>query len=94
MVVAIGIAAVVVVLLTSLFKTVDMSERVKQVVAVVTSVGVAALASWQQGVLDSGADVTTIVLAVYGLAQALYAFILNGTGLDDKLESVKVIPGK
>jgi hypothetical protein len=87
--------AVLVVLATSLFKNVDMSSRVKNVVATVLSVigGVVTTLGtngWDFSSFTAG-DVLGTVLIVYGAAQLLYQFILKGTQVDANLEETKVV---
>lgn len=89
--------AVLVVLATSLFKNVDMSTRVKNVIATILSVigGVLTVVGthgWDFSGFNGG-DVLGTVLIVYGAAQAIYQFILKGTQVDAALEEKKVLPG-
>lgn len=83
--------AVVVVLATSLFKNVDMSSRVKNVIAAALSVAGGAITAGIDAGWDfssfAATDVLTTVLLVYGAAQAIYQFVLKGTQVDAKLES-------
>jgi hypothetical protein len=86
----------VVVFATSLFKNVDMSSRIKNVIATVLStVGGITTAlgtnGWDFSGFDGG-DVLANVLIIYGAAQALYQFILKGTEVDAKLEETHVLP--
>ena len=95
-----GIAALVtivlIVLATSLFKNVDMSDKVKNAIATVLSVIGAVVMQLTTGAFDFSnyevVDVFGTVLTVYGGAQLLYNFILKGTQFDAKLEDVKVLP--
>ena len=84
--------AVLVVLATSLFKNVTMSDRVKNAIAVVLSVVAGVVVDLSTHGFDFGTyayqDVLGTVLVIYGSAQALYQFILKGTTVDAKLESV------
>ena len=87
--------AVLVVLATSLFKNVDMSSKVKNVIATVLSVvgGVVTVLGtngWDFNSFNAG-DVLGTVLIVYGAAQLLYQFILKGTRVDATLEEKKVV---
>lgn len=89
--------AVLVVLATSLFKNVDMSDKIKNVVATLLSVvgGVVTVLGthgWDFNSFTAG-DVLGTVLIVYGAAQLIYQFILKGTQVDAKLEETKVLPG-
>lgn len=86
-------AAVLVVLGTSLIKFAGLSEKVKNLIAVVLSVVVGAAAWLSTGGLDSLSQVADvngllgIVAAIYGLSQVIYHFLLDGTGLDNRLEA-------
>lgn len=83
------VVAVVVVLATSLFKNVDMSDKVKNVIATILSVigGVVTTLGtngWDFAQFEAG-DVLGTVLIVYGAAQLIYHFILKGTAVEAKL---------
>jgi DMSO reductase anchor subunit len=84
----ITVAVVGSVLLTSLFKQVDFSARVKSLIAVVVSVGLAALVAWKQGLFGNTEDVFQAITAVYAFSQLAYQFLLKGTSLDATLEAV------
>jgi len=91
------VVAVAVVLATSLFKNVDMSDKVKNLIATILSVvgGVVTVLGtndWSFSGFDGG-DVLGTVLIVYGAAQLIYNFILKGTQVDAKLEETRVLPG-
>lgn len=91
------VVAVVVVLATSLLKTVNMTEKAKAAVATVLSVIGGALTvvgtnGWDFSGFDGG-DVLGTVLLVYGAAQLIYNFILKGTQVDAKLEQTGVTGG-
>ena len=91
------IVAVLVVLATSLFKNVNMSDKVKNLIATVLSVvgGVVTVLGtngWDFTGFDGG-DVLGTVLIVYGASQLIYNFILKGTQVEAKLEDTKVLPG-
>jgi len=90
------VVAVAVVLATSLFKNVDMSDKVKNLIATLLSVvgGVVTVLGtngWDFSGFDGG-DVLGTVLIVYGAAQLIYNFILKGTQVDAKLEETHVLP--
>lgn len=85
--------AVAVVLLTSLFKNVDWSDKVKNLVAVVFSVVGGAVSVWLSGGFDGAVDVLQTSLLVYGASQLLYAFILKGTKPETALANVNVLGG-
>lgn len=92
MTIAVVVVAVLVVLLTSLFKLVDFSTTAKQVIALLVSVAAGVLTAWQTGQFDNATDVATVVTVVYGLSQAIYQFVFD-TGkplnvLDQALENV------
>ena len=84
------VAAVVVVLTTSLFKNVEWSVKVKTAVATVLSVVAAAVGIWVTGDFDAS-SLPAGVLQVFGLAQLFYNFLLKGTGLNATLESTSVL---
>lgn len=90
------VTIVLVVLATSLFKNVDMSDKAKNLIATVLSVVGAVVMQLTTGGFDfsqyEAVDVFGTVLTVYGGAQLLYNFILKGTQFDAKLEETKVIP--
>lgn len=89
--------AVLVVLGTSLIKNVNMSDKVKNLIATVLSVvgGVVTVLgthNWDFNAFEAG-DVLGTVLIVYGAAQLIYQFILKGTSVEAKLEDTKVVGG-
>lgn len=89
--------ALLVVLATSVIKTVDMSSKTKNLIATVLSVlggGLTVIGTegWDFSGF-SGADVLSTVLIVYGAAQAIYQFILKGTSVEEKLEETNVLEG-
>lgn len=87
--------AVVVVLLTSLFKTIDLSDKVKALIAVVLSVVAGAVTVWTAAGGDfSTSNVVTVVGLVYAASQVIYNFVLKGTGLDQALTGVRLFGGK
>lgn len=87
------VAAVLVVLGTSLIKFGGLSEKVKNLIAIVLSVLVGGAVWFATGGQASLSGVTdaqglfAIVAAVYGLSQVVYHYLLDGTGLDNALES-------
>ena len=88
--VAFGLA-VAVVLLTSLFKTIDLDSRLKALLSVVFSVAAGAVSV----VIALGGDFTSTnlteaVALIYAASQLIYNFILKGTALDSKLTSVNL----
>lgn len=81
--------AVLVTLLTSLFKTVNLSSKVKSAIAVVLSVVAGAVTVWvAQGGDFSAQNVVQAVALVYASSQVIYDFILKGTSLDQTLTSI------
>jgi hypothetical protein len=81
------IASLVVIVATSLIKTVRMSSKQKSTIALATS-GVAGLATaWIQSGGDlAGGDAIQSAVLVFGASQAIYNFILKGTPIDEILE--------
>lgn len=80
--------SVAVTLLTSLFKTANLSIKQKNLIATGFSVIAGAAAVYIQN--DGNFSTSTVAAtatAVYGGAQLAYNFILKGTGLNDKLSS-------
>jgi len=75
------------VLLTSVFKQVDFSARIKSLIAVVVSVGLGALVAWKQDLFNNTQDVFQAITAVYAFSQLAYQFLLKGTALDGTLEA-------
>lgn len=83
------VLAIVVTLLTSLFKTVDLSSKWKSLIAVVLSVVAGGVTVW----VTEGGDFSTVnvveaVALVYAASQVIYDFILKGTGLDTRLTAI------
>lgn len=79
--------AVVVVLLTSLFKQVEWDHRVKAGLATVVSVVAAAVATLATGDF-SGENLLEASLVLYGISQAFYQLIFKGTTPDNALVDV------
>ena len=81
-----------VVLLTSLFKTVNMSDKVKNLIATVLSVAGGVVTDLTAKGWDvsqyAGVDILTAALAIYGASQLIYKFIMEGSKLDATLENV------
>jgi hypothetical protein len=81
----------VVTLLTSLFKTINLSIRVKHTVAVVLSVIGGLVVTWAGLNGDySLPNIVSAVSAVYASSQLFYNYLLNGTNLDQVLEAFNV----
>lgn len=85
--------AVAVVLLASLLKNVNWSDKVKQALVVVLSIVGGVVSAWQAGALNGASDVLQTATLVYGASQLIYAFIFKGTGVEAKLADVRVLPG-
>lgn len=79
MTVAVVVAAVAVVLLGSLIKQVDWSDKAKQLLVSVLSVVGGFVTVWATGGLNGAVDVLETALLVYGSSQLIYAFIFGGT---------------
>ncbi len=82
---------VLTVLLTSLFKNVNWSDKSKNLLATVFSViGGALTVILTKGGVDAvlSASIIESALLVYGGSQALYGFILKGTTLEQKMAEV------
>jgi predicted tellurium resistance membrane protein TerC len=90
--------ALVVVLVTSLFKNVDMNDKIKNLIAVVLSVIGGGLTAWggQAGDFSSfeAGDVISLVLIIYGASQAIYQFILKGTRVEAELATTSPFGGR
>jgi len=93
--VVILVAAVAVVLLTSLFKDVNWSDKVKNVLASVVSLAAATVAILAGVDFNlsafAGADVLTLAVTIYGGSQLVYKFIMTGVidrVINKPLESV------
>ena len=83
--------SVVVTLLTSLFKTTNLSVKQKNLIATGLSVVAGAVTVWVNSDGDfSGTTIASVATATYGAAQLAYNFILKGTGLDKKLTNVNL----
>lgn len=81
--------AVVVTLLTSLFKTINLSSKWKSAIAVVLSVIAGGVTVWvSQGGDFTTSNVVECVALVYAASQIIYDFILKGTALDARLTAV------
>ncbi len=83
-------AGLAVVLLTSIIKQVQWTDKTKNLVATVLSV-IAAGILFVAGVDFSALaaiDLVGLITSVYGSSQLIYNFILSGTGLDRKLASI------
>ena len=78
--------AIAVVLLTSVFKTIDLSSRVKALISVVFSVAGGAVTVWiAKGGDFTATNVAESVALVYAASQVIYNFILKGTSVDRAL---------
>lgn len=81
------IAAVCVVLLTSLFKNVNWTARTKNLIASVFSVAAAGISVWllHGGNFNDVGDFFQLAVSTYGASQLFYNFILNGTVVESAL---------
>lgn len=97
--VAVLVAALGVVLGTSLLKNAEFSSKVKNLIALVLSGVATVVVVWFTGGVDAAAAVKDpaafagLVGLIYGVSQLLYNFILTGTGLETALTKVRVLPG-
>lgn len=86
------VAIIGVVLMTSLFKTVNMSTKTKTAIATVLSVVGGVITDLSAKGFDvsqyAGVNILTAALVVYGGSQLIYNFIMKGTSVDAKLEEV------
>ena len=89
-IIAVLVAGLAVVLLTSIIKHVNWTDKTKNLVATVLSV-VAAFVLFISGVDFSAVtaiDLLGLITSVYGTSQLVYNFIFSGTGLERKLASI------
>lgn len=90
------VVAVLVVLGTSLIKNVEMSDKTKNGIAVVLSVIAGIATDLSTRAFDfstyQGLDILGTVLIIYGASQLIYKFIMEDTPVDEKLQSVHVLP--
>jgi len=84
------VAAVVVIVTTSVIKNVDMSSNTKNLIATIVSGVVGLVAAFVDAgsveTLTAGGVLTTIGL-VYAAGQVFYKFLLKPSGLDEALET-------
>ena len=84
------VAAVVVILTTSVLKNVDMSGNTKNIIATAVSLIVGLITAFVEAgsleALTAGGVMTTIAL-VYAAGQLFYKFILKPSGFDEVLET-------
>jgi hypothetical protein len=89
--IVLGVSALVV-FLTSLLKTVNMGDRLKNFLALAVSAvaGVVTDLSTKNWDLSAYAnlDILATVLVIYGAANLIYQFIIKNTVIDAKLESL------
>ena len=76
-----------VVLVTSLFKQVEWSHKIKALIATVLSVVAAAVATWTTGNFEIG-NLWEASLGMFALSQAFYHLIFNGTKPEAQLAEV------
>jgi hypothetical protein len=85
------IFVLVTVFLTSLFKQVQWSSRIKNLIAVTLSViGAGLTVIMAKGGVDNllSADLLESIVLVYGGSQAVYNFILSGTAVENSLATI------
>jgi hypothetical protein len=76
----------VVTVLTSVIKTINLSPRIRHTIAVVLAVVSSLLITWKQFNGDYSVDnLTKTFAAVYASSQLFYQYILSGTNLDQIL---------
>jgi hypothetical protein len=76
----------VVTILTSIFKTINLSSRLRHTIAVAISVVASVLISWQHFNGDySVPNLLQSFSAVYASSQLFYQYLLSGTNLDQIL---------
>jgi len=77
---------VLVTILTSVFKTINLSSKLRHTIAVAISVVASALISWQHFNGDySVPNLLQSFSAVYASSQLFYQYLLSGTNLDQIL---------
>lgn len=80
-----------VVILTSVFKTIDLSTKWKHTIAVGLSAVGGVLLTWKQYNGNFSVDnLAAEFAAVYASSQLIYNYILKGTNLDQILEAFKI----
>ena len=91
------VTVVAVVLATSLFKTVEMSDKTKNLIATVLSVIGGIVLELTTSGFDfskyAAVDVFGTVVTVYGGAQLIYNFILKGTKTEAVLTDTRLTGG-
>lgn len=91
-IVATGLSFAVAVL-TSLFKTVSLSTKQKQLIATGLSL-IAGTATVIIGGVDlSAGNITPTAVAIYGASQIAYQFVLKGTKLDTVITNTNLFGG-
>jgi hypothetical protein len=93
---ALFVAAVAVVLLTSIIKNTGWDHRSKNLLATILSVVVASLGVWfGVGGFDFQAtDMFLAITSLYGTSQLLYNFIMHNTAFNRTLTDVQVFGGE
>lgn len=77
-------------LLTSLFKTVNLSSKQKNLIATVLSVVAGAASVLLSGNDFSATGIASTAVAIYGASQIAYQFILKGTSLNKVLTNANL----
>lgn len=89
----IALLSIAVTLLTSLFKTVDLSAKQKNLIATGLSIVAGIASAYVDGEIVASSLAASAV-AIYGASQLAYNFILKGTGLNNKLTAVTLFGAK
>jgi hypothetical protein len=90
----IAVISVVVVLAGSLLKSVDWSDKAKNLLVTVLSIVGGVVGVYATGGFDNATDIVTTAGLVYAGSQLIYTFIVQGTGLNAALEKVNVFGPK
>jgi len=85
---------IVVTILTSVLKTINLDSRQRQSIAVVLSLLGGVALTWNQFDGDySTAHLTQTFAAVYASSQLIYQYLLSGTNLDQVLTAFSIFGG-
>lgn len=86
--------SLVVTLLTSLFKSVNLTSKQKNLIATGLSVVAGTVSVVSSGVELTAGNLASTAVAIYGASQIAYQFILKGTNLNKTLTDVKLFGKK
>jgi SNF family Na+-dependent transporter len=89
----IAVISVVVVLAGSLLKSVDWSDKAKNLLVTVLSIVGGVVGVYATGGFDNATDIVTTAGLVYAASQLIYTFIFQGSGLNAALSKVNVFGG-